>query len=765
MQIRKKLFLYSTYRKLFLSYLLLLSISIGVICATLYMFFSANSVKEVADVSQSMLRQTSYVANIVNQQVYEVGNQLLNNPEIVTGMFNPEVDYIQEYRLVRALTDVQASNPYIYFIGIYNGYTERYINNKGVTRQAEAELLDQLSLSSTTENAYSSLYPRMFEDPVTGLSSKVFTFVLKPGFNSYLPKKGAIVININESYIQELVQQIRSNSSDFIVLVDEAGSILMQSDSDSPLVNAESEAYLNRMLASQAASGSYEIDIAHEKYLVSYVKSNELNWYFVSVNTYKDLLSNLGHLRSIVLTIALAIFLAGVAVIIWLTNNMYDPLDKLLRKLNLTSAFRRYEARQKVNEYSLLGEAFQDIADTVSSISPALQIAKKSHLLSYFKGSQIDLANRYREPLKGPDMMAIVLKIDRFANFSNIHSEQTQSLIRFAVCNIAQELTGMEAIVVAADEIGILGKFESQLTQSELEKRLQEIQKHVEDYFKITVSVGIGSVVNRDIEIRDSYEQAKDALLNRFFTGDGKIYYYKEAEEAAEGIRYPSTIEKVLLESLLSSRYEIVTKEIDALRDYVSELPYNQALVCLNQIVMTMYRNIVQVPACKSEANGLMELATSLTLYETLEDVISDLNRICLVITDAIKASSKGRQREIVEEIQAYIEQNYARPDLSLDFIADQLQLTPGHLGKLFKAHSHMSFNDYVKNIRLEKAKELLLETDDSANTISEKIGIFNTTYFYTIFKKKYGLSPAQYRSEALANRLKTADENTDIHE
>lgn len=761
MRIRKKLLLYATYRKLFLSYLLLLSISIGVLCAALYMFFSANSVREVASVSRSMLRQTSYVANIVNQQVYEVGNHMLNNPEIVTGMFNGEIDYLQEYRVVRALTDVQAGNPFLHFIGIYNGYTERYINNKGVSRQAEAELLDQISSSS--ETTYSSLYPRMFVDPITGSGERVFTFVLKPGFNSYLPKKGAIVINISESYIQELVQQIRSNRSDFIVLADDAGSILMQSDSESPLVNVGSDSYLNTMLASESTSGSYTVKIDHEKYLVSYVKSEELNWSFVSVNRYKDLLSNLGRLRTIVLTIALAMFLAGVAAVFWLTNNMYDPLEKLLRKLNATNGVRGKEGSQKINEYSLLGEAFQDSADTISAISPALQIAKKSHLLNYLKGSQIDLANRYREPLKGSDFLAIVLRIDRYASFSHIHSEQSQSLIRFAICNIAQELTGMEAIVVAEDEIGILGKLDSQILPSELQARLQDVQRHVGDYFKITVSIGIGTIVNTDIEIRDSYEKAKEALLNRFFAGGGRIFYSEDDEEPTAGLRYPSAIEKVLAESILGTRDELAAKEIDTLAVYVSELPYDQAMVCLNQLIMTMYRNFAIVPACKNEANGLMGLATSLTLYETLEDVISELTRICMAISNAIKANSKGRQGVTIEEIKAYIDQNYSRPDLSLDFIADQVQLTPGHLGKMFKAHSQVSFNDYLKNIRLEKAKELLLETDDSANTISERIGIFNTTYFYTIFKKKYGVSPAQFRSEALASRLKSPGENTDI--
>lgn len=756
MQIRKKLFFYATYRKLFLSFLLLLSFTIGIVCTALYTFFSANSVKEVAGISQSMLRQTSYVANIVNQQVYEIGNHLLNNREIVTGMFNPEVDRLQEYRVVRALTDVQAGYPFLNFIGIYNGYTERYLNNKGVSRQAEAQLLDRISESS--ETAYSSLYPRTFEDPVTGKEEKVFTFVLKPGFNSYLPKKGAIVVNINESYIQELVQQMRSNRADFIVLADDVGSILMQSDSESPLVHMDSEAYLNRMLTSEEPSGSYTVTIAHEKYLVSYVKSEELNWSFVSVNRYKDLLSNLGRLRTIVLSIALAMFLIGVAAAIWVTNHMYDPLDKLLRKLNSTYAAGESGERRKVNEYSLLGEAFQDITNKVASISPALQIAKKSHLLNYLKGSQIDLANRYLEPLKGLGFVVIVLKIDRFAAFSTMHSEQSQSLIRFGVCNIAQELTGMEAIVTSADEIGILGKLDSPNPPLALHDRLQDVQRLVEEYFKITVSIGIGTVVNTDIEIRDSYEKAKEALHNRFFSGTGRIYYGEDDDESSEELRYPSGIEKALVESIQASHDDVAAKEIDALAGYVAELPYDQARLCLNQLVISLYRNFAVIPACKSEANALMGMATSLTLYETLEEIVSELKRICMAVSEAIRAKSKSRQGEIIEEIKAYIEHHYSKPDLSLEFIADRVQLTPGHLGKLFKAQSGSSFNDYLKNIRLEKARELLLETDDSANTISERIGIFNTTYFYTIFKKKYGMSPAHYRSEASANRLKSTE-------
>lgn len=143
MQMRSKMLRHSAYRKLFLSFLLLTSITISVVCMTLYTFFSMNAVKEVGSISKSMLSQTSYVANIVNQQVYEIGNHLINNTDIVSTMYNPELDRIKEYRLVRALSDIQSGYPFLNSIGIYNGYTDRYMNTKGITRQDENELLQK----------------------------------------------------------------------------------------------------------------------------------------------------------------------------------------------------------------------------------------------------------------------------------------------------------------------------------------------------------------------------------------------------------------------------------------------------------------------------------------------------------------------------------------------------------------------------------------------------------------------------------------------
>ena len=59
-----------------------------------------------------------------------------------------------------------------------------------------------------------------------------------------------------------------------------------------------------------------------------------------------------------------------------------------------------------------------------------------------------------------------------------------------------------------------------------------------------------------------------------------------------------------------------------------------------------------------------------------------------------------------------------------------------------------MSFNEYLADIRLEKAKQLLQETDLSAERISDEIGYSNPKYFFKIFKKMTNLTPVEYRNQ-----------------
>lgn len=92
-----------------------------------------------------------------------------------------------------------------------------------------------------------------------------------------------------------------------------------------------------------------------------------------------------------------------------------------------------------------------------------------------------------------------------------------------------------------------------------------------------------------------------------------------------------------------------------------------------------------------------------------------------------------------------YVLEHYEE-DLSLKTLALHFRGNAAYIGQIFKRDMGRSFSDYLKEIRIEKAKELLKKGTASAKEISAKVGFQNTTYFCAVFKKETGVSPAEYK-------------------
>lgn len=94
-----------------------------------------------------------------------------------------------------------------------------------------------------------------------------------------------------------------------------------------------------------------------------------------------------------------------------------------------------------------------------------------------------------------------------------------------------------------------------------------------------------------------------------------------------------------------------------------------------------------------------------------------------------------------------YIMEHY-REELSLKSLAVHFKGNAAYIGQVFKRDMHKSFSEYLKDVRIEKAKELLLQSELSTKEIARRVGFANITYFCTVFKNETGLSPDRYRKE-----------------
>lgn len=101
--------------------------------------------------------------------------------------------------------------------------------------------------------------------------------------------------------------------------------------------------------------------------------------------------------------------------------------------------------------------------------------------------------------------------------------------------------------------------------------------------------------------------------------------------------------------------------------------------------------------------------------------------------------------RGIMNLIEAEIEANYS-DNLSLRSMGEKYYLNSVYLGQIFKKRYGCCFKDYINGVRLRKAAELLLRTEEKVYEIAEKVGYKNTEYFINKFESTYGVTPARFR-------------------
>lgn len=103
--------------------------------------------------------------------------------------------------------------------------------------------------------------------------------------------------------------------------------------------------------------------------------------------------------------------------------------------------------------------------------------------------------------------------------------------------------------------------------------------------------------------------------------------------------------------------------------------------------------------------------------------------------------------RELIKLLNNNIEK-----DLSLDFIAKEFHMNKTYLSTYFKENMGMHLKDYIKNLRINKAKILLRTSNKSITEICFAVGFNNMSHFSSIFKKQEGLSPSDYRNSEFNN-------------
>jgi len=178
----------------------------------------------------------------------------------------------------------------------------------------------------------------------------------------------------------------------------------------------------------------------------------------------------------------------------------------------------------------------------------------------------------------------------------------------------------------------------------------------------------------------------------------------------------------------------LLGQEAEKLWDYVSQIYGSVVKIPLDSYIIQLLFTIYKETTDKKINDPY---TASLKAYEFIMECYRHFKNI---------SNTKKDVPENIEKAILYIHANYHRPALTIDEIAEKADLSKYYFIKKFSQHMNTSPFQYLTKVRIERAFDLLKDSNVTINEIAKQVGYANANYFNKVFRKIVGTSPGQFR-------------------
>lgn len=292
----------------------------------------------------------------------------------------------------------------------------------------------------------------------------------------------------------------------------------------------------------------------------------------------------------------------------------------------------------------------------------------------------------------------------------------------------------------------------------ELETELLQLSDGLKKKLGMEVVIGIGEVAETLAEAPQSYYQAREASSFRFLADYGELLFYskmkdadrKQRDMAGQLIQETNHIADKIVYGIQKGD---IDESIRLMEDSLATLRENRSMgkMLLNKFITSFVRefNIVSPDGTYEFIREMvwdvkklyLDISTLDSLSQARQYFIRFLKNM-IVPKDGIK---NYYEDDVVKRVIELIEDRYA-DELDLKLVSEEIYLSPYYIGSIFKKHTGKMFTQYLNDYRINKAKELLQSRKIKVYHLAEAVGIRNTSYFCTLFKSKFSVSPGEYK-------------------
>ena len=282
---------------------------------------------------------------------------------------------------------------------------------------------------------------------------------------------------------------------------------------------------------------------------------------------------------------------------------------------------------------------------------------------------------------------------------------------------------------------------------SNIKKTVAEIQQRIESLCGCDISIGVSNIFTGINNLKKGWEEAKLSLDYMDITGGNQIIYYSEVDS---GLKILEINEDKLNSDIVDAVDRLDKNALKPLfESFIAENPdiqieRFQRNIC--KIILSVCSYIIKIDEKPDKIIGDWRvLSEKINSFTEIDVLIEFCVYIFSGVVDKIIDSKSLNSSPLVDKIVEYLDKNFDKP-FSLETIAQNVYLSPNYVSTLFRRETGKKLSDYVVEVRVEKAKEFLKDSNLRAYEIAEKVGYSDSRYFGNLFKKVTGLSLTEYR-------------------
>lgn len=275
----------------------------------------------------------------------------------------------------------------------------------------------------------------------------------------------------------------------------------------------------------------------------------------------------------------------------------------------------------------------------------------------------------------------------------------------------------------------------------------QHIHEYMQQKFRAKTYVAVTSPMERGVQMPEAFQEAELLVENRFYRQDLWVFLPDMSWEGKDNYEIVVQLFDKMQEDI---RLRDIThlwehfRKFEEHRQNVGQFSHIYVKFACSNLINELYKGM-HFPA--ERCNSIIE---ELYMCNSMQDIFHIIEENIKIYEETVFAN-QGNARSDVEKVKSYIYAHYA-DELSVEILGNGVFLSPGYMSYIFKKETGEGLSHFIRAYRLEKAKDLLQNTNKKIVQICKEVGFTNSSYFCKSFREYYGCSPERFRKGESGN-------------